>query len=633
MPSDISPIAERYEEVHDTFERTNDSSGSKELPPINTHSQVVDFNLGMLMARPLFPPPPPDDPPPPSSLYPTTVTAPSSSVLPDADVDPSASQYPGAYWHTAALTSPTPVFAALPPTALAGLASLSSVSAPPAFHRPPPTPCACNAARDIPCGSLTTLEASPMLLLALCAYTARLAPPAVPTRVAADLWYESASALLSSALRRTVVQPDAVQTLLFLALRDHGRARESLAWRGVGAAIRIAVELGLDGGGSTSESASEARLDVNEETWKRCLWGVASMLDLFLSIQFNRAPACAEALRPLPPSPFPLSALGTVGAGVNAGLPSPTSSPTSTTSVQPTSILLSASTDNTQATQASECADNTAAAELAAHTRALVRIVARVHFCVALGYGTVVPSPSGSTTPATALRAELAAWHRGLPQRFRVALGGERVPRAVLEVHMLYQVAVGMLARGSSSANSNPTSGAASRLTGVGGSTVNSASDIDAETDDVASTFNVLLDKYRPSLPLASPPIVWLVFAAARAGLQRAAAAKSSMSSSGVSSSSGTARALQTQLYLLNCREALASMGGTWELARRCARTLEHLMEGDGGPSRPRSDAGKRKRADREGDVGADERRRGRGWEREWREATSRGEFCVDAAV
>ncbi|KAJ7887508.1 hypothetical protein B0H14DRAFT_1235256 [Mycena olivaceomarginata] len=521
------------------------------------------------------------------------------------------SEYTGAYWRTAALASPSPAFASLPPPlspTFAGLALPTSISASlPSTDLPPPHMRAAllDTYRTVvhpalpilspsQCASLPALEASPMLLLALCAYTARLAPPAVPTRIAADLWYESACALLSSALRRAVVQADTVQTLLLLALRDHGRARDALAWRGVGAAVRIAVELGLDGGESTHENESREATpggdrDPSGEAWKRSLWGVASMLDLFLSIQLGRAPASAEALRPLPSAPLAFA------AGANAGLPSPSSSTASaSTSVSNTLVTLANAS-------ASESEDDTAAdAELAGHIRALVRIVARVHFCVALGYGV----PHSPTSPATTssplagssisrdgvqlLRAELTAWHRGLPQRFRVALGGERVPRAVLEVHMLYQVAVGMLARGSGLTFNTPKSGAVGAVNSNPSSSYGSAAGngTDAEADDAASTFNVLLDKYRPSLPLAGPPVVWLVFAAARAGLQRVSSSKGSVQHSG--GGVGTARALQTQLYLLNCREALASMGVRGSLRGGVQRTLERMMEGESGESRPR---------------------------------------------
>ncbi|KAJ6560395.1 hypothetical protein B0H19DRAFT_1147519 [Mycena capillaripes] len=634
-PTGHSPIHEqqRYGNEHDHLTDLND-----------------DFNMDteLSMPMPIFLPSPPADPAPAASA--------SSST---------ASVYPGAYWRTAALASPPPSASAplpLPPgfsPALAGLPSsfpfslFTSSSAP--FTPTAPAP----GSADLPpphvraallgtylaavhpalpilspaqCASAAALEAegSPMLLLALCAYTARLAPPAVPTRVAADLWYESAASLLASALRRAVVQTDAVQTLLLLALRDHGRARDALAWRGVGAAVRVAVELGLDGsaggadansnanGVGISESKGNGSRDARtgesrdgDETWKRGLWGVASMLDLFLSIQLGRAPATAEALRPITLTPANLPSSSVNGATLPS--PAPTASP-------------------------HERAEAEADAELAAHTRALVRIVARVHFCTALGYAVPANSVSssssdldtaningsGSNGSGSTLRAELVAWHRGLPPRFRVALGGERVPRAVLEAHMLYQVAVGMLARVSTDLNSTPGSSLAipnpgtskggyatsapsfSGSNGSGGSGNGNGSD--AEADDAASTFNVLLDKYRPSLPLAGPPVVWLVFAAARAGLHRAglgagatATTGGGKSAHGLGGGGGTARALQTQLYLLNCREALAAMGGTWELARRCARTLERLMEGEA--SRPQSTAGKRKRG--EGDRGA----------------------------
>jgi hypothetical protein len=45
--------------------------------------------------------------------------------------------------------------------------------------------------------------------------------------------------------------------------------------------------------------------------------------------------------------------------------------------------------------------------------------------------------------------------------------------------------------------------------------------------------FDVLLDKYHPFLPLAGPPAGWLMFAIARAGLQRVTPAKSGVQHSG----------------------------------------------------------------------------------------------------
>ncbi|KAF9465951.1 hypothetical protein BDZ94DRAFT_1252657 [Collybia nuda] len=48
-----------------------------------------------------------------------------------------------------------------------------------------------------------------------------------------------------------------------------------------------------------------------------------------------------------------------------------------------------------------------------------------------------------------------------------------------------------------------------------------------------------------------------------------------------------TTMALQTQLHLLNCLEALTSISGTWELARRCWRTLDKLMDMEGLKPKP----------------------------------------------
>ncbi|KAJ7040688.1 hypothetical protein C8F04DRAFT_1081757 [Mycena alexandri] len=558
FPATLSYRNESFERTvtHEPLVQSEGPSMHEQNPPPHPqahppHVDVVDMDLSM----PMFLTPPPTE---------------AATPL-----------YTGAYWRTAALASPSPTFASLPPPLSPTLADLSfPPDASPIADLPPQHVCAALLATyhtdvhpSLPilsptqCGTPDLLEASPMLLLALCAYTARLAPPAVPTRVAADVWYESACALLSAALRRAVVSLDVL-------CADHGRARDAMAWRGVGAAARVAVELGLDG----SETNSRGSTDPGEDAWKRSLWGVISMLDLFLSIQLGHAPASAEALRPLSFSPQPsLNPITSMNTPTSRNaLPSPSPSVASATTSPSTTLFRSTPIH----AGSSSAGPDTA---LFTHTRTLVRIIARVHFCVTLGYGEAPSSSSASVSAATSptpsfLRDELAAWHRGLPQRFRVALGGERVSRAVLEAHMLYQVGAGMLAWAGTSTSSSASGGM----------------DADAAADEATSTFNVLLDKYRPSLALAGPHVVWLVFAAARAGLRRASPVKNGL---GVGAGPGTARALQTQLYLLNCREALAAMGETWELARRCAHTLERLTEG--GESRPQSsNAGKRKRED-----------------------------------
>ena len=73
----------------------------------------------------------------------------------------------------------------------------------------------------------------------------------------------------------------------------------------------------------------------------------------------------------------------------------------------------------------------------------------------------------------------------------------------------------------------------------------------------------------------------------------------------------GTATSLQTQAHLLNCLEALTSIGATWGLARRCWKTLDRLMEAEGlKPHRPtQASLGKRKREEEEV-IGNEGRRR-----------------------
>ncbi|KAJ7719091.1 hypothetical protein DFH07DRAFT_947186 [Mycena maculata] len=600
---------------------------------------------------------------------------------PPADFAPSSSEYQGAYWRTAALASPSPTFASLPlplsPTiASFGYLTASRAPTPTPADLPPPHVRAAllatyrtavhlslpilspaqiatlDAGPSATCSSTSNAQTtSPMLLLALCAYTARLAPPAAsPTRVAADLWYESASALLASALRRPVVHIDVVQTLLLLGLRDHGRGRDAMAWRGVGAAVRLAVELGLDAADDAASVRTASHAHGGEETgddegrardraWQRGLWGVASMIDLFLSIQLGRAPASAEALRPLglpslsAPSSLPPTSIAHASSNNSLPSPSPSAASTSTAPIQPGASPENAGMDGGESEEDAEAA-------LFAHVRSLVRIVARVHFWVGLGYAT---SPGASTSNSTSserglvedltytfLLSELVAWHRALPQRFRVALGGERVPRAVLEAHMLYQVGMGMLGRGRT-ASVPGLNGSASAFSGGAGRGFGGGYHQDAGADDAASTFNVLLDKYRPSLALAGPHVVWLVFAAARAALQTPGAgpgADGRAAGKGAGHGSyGTARALQTQLHLLNCREALTGMGGTWELARRCAHTLEHLMDGDAAGSKRKREPGADGRA---GDHKRRDMEEGRDHEREREQHATWGALAVE---
>ncbi|KAF8890044.1 hypothetical protein CPB85DRAFT_263959 [Mucidula mucida] len=141
--------------------------------------------------------------------------------------------------------------------------------------------------------------------------------------------------------------------------------------------------------------------------------------------------------------------------------------------------------------------------------------------------------------------------------QFRISLG-HQPEQKVLEVNMFYHVAVILLYR--------PFYKDKSKV-GV--------------FLDAASTFNMLLEKYRntdtsPSLlSVSSPSMIYLIFTTAIAHL-------SGYKYKEKTESHSTTAALQTQLHLLHCLEALKAIGGTWELARRCWRTLDRLMEVEG---------------------------------------------------
>lgn len=88
-------------------------------------------------------------------------------------------------------------------------------------------------------------EGSTCLMLALCAYAGRLSPSPESAnnamsafaddtgKIAADLWYEQARTGMNSMIRKGS-KLETVQTMLLLALRDHGKGNESQAWLLVG---------------------------------------------------------------------------------------------------------------------------------------------------------------------------------------------------------------------------------------------------------------------------------------------------------------------------------------------------------------------------------------------------------------
>lgn len=110
---------------------------------------------------------------------------------------------------------------------------------------------------------------------------------------------------------------------------------------------------------------------------------------------------------------------------------------------------------------------------------------------------------------------------------------------------------------------------------------------------EAASTFNVLLEKYRqsqamslsnpasnaPALSHTNPNMIYLIYTVAIAHLSGYKLRQVQQGNGNASTTVSPTSALQTQLHLLKCLEALASIGYTWELARRCWKALDTFME------------------------------------------------------
>ncbi|KIK57370.1 hypothetical protein GYMLUDRAFT_172857, partial [Collybiopsis luxurians FD-317 M1] len=127
-----------------------------------------------------------------------------------------------------------------------------------------------------------------------------------PAKIAADLWYEQARGVIHALLRKPP-KLETVQALILLALRDYGKGGvvgggESQAWLLVGMAIRLGQELDLPASASYSPHFTSLNLANTEHILRGNLWGIATMLDGFLSLQLGRSPAIAEALKPCAPS-------------------------------------------------------------------------------------------------------------------------------------------------------------------------------------------------------------------------------------------------------------------------------------------------------------------------------------------
>ncbi|KAJ3575464.1 hypothetical protein NP233_g1081 [Leucocoprinus birnbaumii] len=368
------------------------------------------------------------------------------------------------------------------------------------------------------------------LMLSICAYSGRLsmAPNSASTlpgtgglagKIAADLWYEQARCSLSVNMKKGV-KLELVQASLLLALRDYGKGNESQAWVLLGLGVRMAQDLKLH-----EEAADSTTPLANPDAiMRRNVWGVCVILDLLLSLQMGRPPVTSDALK-------------------NPLTPASRSRPPDIDVNPPTPF---------------------------AYAVSLCRVIALINFHLYLGY----PSSAAQSPPdkLSHLRTELDMWHHSLPMQYRISIG-HQPQREVLEVNMLYHVAIILLYRPISRDQSS-----------------REATDIFLEA---ASSFSVLLEKYRalqtsmtssnPAVPSSTlshtnPNMIYLIYTVAIAHLS-GYKIRQVQGNPNTSPTIAATSALQTQLHLLKCLEALASIGFTWELARRCWKALDTFME------------------------------------------------------
>ncbi|ESK94819.1 nitrogen assimilation transcription factor nira [Moniliophthora roreri MCA 2997] len=378
-------------------------------------------------------------------------------------------------------------------------------------------------------------------------------------KIAADLWYEQARTSLNSLLRKPG-RLETVQALLLLALRDHGKGAEGQAWLLVGLAIRMGQELQL-ANSSTAISGTSGLTLEQERQQRQNVWAISLILDMFLSLQLGKAPGVADSLRE---GSFKLI------TGGNAGVPFIHPLPKT-----PDTVFL--------------------------HTYELCHIISRINFYLYLGFGPQNKMVTGNETAAlpfsdpankvsqeklTILKAELDSWYQSLPMQYRIAIG-HQPERDVLEINMYYHVALILLYRPFMK---------------------NEVLEYAREAYlDAASTFSVLLEKYKnlyytppaqaaqisqtstsgpqaptpvPAIYLSNPNLIYLIFTVALAHLSGYRLRRSEQYKP--TRHAKPFQDIQTQLHLLNCLEALKAIGGTWELSRRCWKTVTRLMELEG---------------------------------------------------
>lgn len=148
----------------------------------------------------------------------------------------------------------------------------------------------------------------------------------------------------------------------------------------------------------------KAKVSSEERQLRRNVWGVSVILDLLLSLQLGRPPAVSDPLRSTPPCSSKDDVLA--------------------------SSLIPGMTSHPQT--------------LFVHTVALCQIISRINFHLYLGFGRTGAQPQSEIL--STLKTELEMWHHMLPRQYQISIG-HQPERDVLEVNMLYHVAIILLYR------------------------------------------------------------------------------------------------------------------------------------------------------------------------------------------
>ncbi|PFH51621.1 hypothetical protein AMATHDRAFT_142124, partial [Amanita thiersii Skay4041] len=205
-------------------------------------------------------------------------------------------------------------------------------------------------------------------------------------------------------------------------------------------AVRAGQDIDLNGNLPVTYTKSD--LPPEEIRLRKNIWGASLMLDLFLSLQLGRPPAAFDCLR----SP-PLS---------------------------------------TQY-ESSDCDLSKLPIQIFQHAVSLCTIISRINLHLYLGFSTL--NMQTLSEKLATLKGELQTWQQLLPAEFRISIGHQQ-DRAILELNMLYHIAVILLYRPFCRDNTIPHA---------------------IETvAEAASAFNTLLDKYKLSqneIPTSSPPL------------------------------------------------------------------------------------------------------------------------------